>query len=111
VKLSSQQHLLQPAASDLVHRTQEQLQHLQHVQLTRDSALCLFSAKQPWLFRLLLLLLLSPFQACNNTTPCPINCTGEWQVLNSSACTGSVTKFEFRFGIDSTCAGIYVYTH
>ncbi|KAF6257103.1 hypothetical protein COO60DRAFT_1461341 [Scenedesmus sp. NREL 46B-D3] len=27
-------------------------------------------------------------QACNNNTPCPINCTGAWQVLNSSACTG-----------------------
>lgn len=28
-------------------------------------------------------------QACNNTNPCPINCTGAWQVTNANNCTGA----------------------
>jgi hypothetical protein len=32
--------------------------------------------------------LFRPLQACNNTTPCPVNCTGSFQVLNSTLCTG-----------------------
>jgi hypothetical protein len=28
-------------------------------------------------------------QACNNSNPCPINCTGSWEVLNASLCTGA----------------------
>lgn len=38
------------------------------------------------------LLLVCPLQPCNNTTPCPVNCTGSFQVLNDTLCTGECSQ-------------------
>jgi type III secretory pathway component EscS len=54
---------------------------------------------------------LPPVQACNNTTPCPINCTGAWQVLNASACTGtsliSLLQAKLSLQHQDICVSLY----